>query len=519
VTATLPSVGRWQAVLSSAADRVLADSAWTRHLRLLALAWIALLLLFRQDVAEMVAIWWNSSTFNHCLIIVPILVWLVVQRKEQLAALTPTSYWPALLYVAAAGFGWLLGDAAGVSLLRHAGLIMMLQGSVAAILGFNVLRGLLFPLFYMAFLVPFGEELVPILQTVTAKMCMVLLGWTGIPAQIDGIFITTPGGYFRVAEACAGVMFLIAMVAYGALVANLCFTRWSRRIVFMAVCVIVPIIANGIRAFGTIYIAEHVGVGFAEGFDHVFYGWIFFAIVIAIVMALGWRFFDKKADAIAFDPADLQAAARHRIGLIAASGLVLLLAATPVLWSSAIGAKPSAIPAQITPPEVKGWQAVAYNPGTMWRPHFGGATLQRMARYRNGAGQTVDMAIIVYDRQAEGRELVGYGNGAVDPVNKWVWVTDMAAPPNGKAERIKTRGPISRDVVSFYRVAGTTSGSAMQIKLATLRARLLGGNQQAVAILASAEHQNAISQRPLIDNFLSGLGDIDKMADQLAGVR
>ncbi len=167
-------------------------------------------------------------------------------------------------------------------------------------------EGLLFPLFYMFFLVPIGEEAVPALQTLTAKMCMVLLGWTGIPAHIDGIFITTPTGYFRVAEACSGVKFLIAMVAYGVLVANLCFKSWGRRAAFLAACVIVPIIANGLRAFGTIYIAHHQGIEFAASFDHVFYGWIFFGIVIALVMAAGWPFFDKRADAPAFDPATLQ---------------------------------------------------------------------------------------------------------------------------------------------------------------------------------------------------------------------
>jgi exosortase A len=513
MNAIAPSLDKWRALISSGQQ-----SLWVRHLRLLALVWTAIFLLFRHDVADMASIWWNSSTFNHCLIIVPILGWLVIQRKEQLAALSPQGYWPGLLYIAAGGFGWLLGDAAGVSVVRHAGLIMMLQGSVAAILGYNALRGLLFPIFYMFFLIPFGEELVPILQTVTAKMCMVMLGWTGIPAHIDGIFITTPGGYFRVAEACAGVMFLIAMVAYGALAANLCFHRWSRRIAFMAVCVIVPIIANGIRAFGTIYIAEHVGIEFAAGFDHIFYGWIFFAIIIAIIMGISWRFFDKKADANAFDPADLQGAVGQRLGLMAASVLTLAIIATPVAWSRSVSAAASVIPARITAPNVSGWQVILYAPDKHWEPNFVGASQRQMVRYRNASGQVVDMALIVFDRQAEGRELVGFGNGAIDSKNKWVWVADMPAPAKGKAERIKTPGPISRDVISFYRVAGTTSGSGMQIKLATLRSKLLGGNQQAVAILVSAEYENDISQRPIIDKFLNDLGDIDKTADQLAGL-
>jgi exosortase A len=496
---------------------------WAKHIRLLAISWIAILALLWRDTADIVMIWWDSSTFNHCLIIVPILAWLVAQRRALLASVTPTGYWPALLYCGIGAFGWLLGDAAGVAVARHAGLIMMLQGSVAAILGLNVLRGLLFPIFYMFFLIPFGEEFVPILQTVTAKMCMVMLDWTGIPAVIDGIFITTPNGYFRVAEACAGVMFLVAMVAYGALVANMCFRSWTRRIAFMAICVIVPIIANGIRAFGTIYIAEKTGIGFAAGFDHIFYGWIFFAIVIAIVMAIGWRFFDKPADAAPIDPATLMGPSRHPMNAIVAACIAVALAAAPLLWSSSVSAQKSTLPAQISAPVIKGWQVIPYMPTKPWRPQFAGANYQNTLSYRNDRSETIDFTIVLYDRQAEGRELVGFGNGAIDPDNKWDWVADMPAPINGKAERIKTpiltTSTLSRDVVSFYRLRGKTTGSSMQVKLATLQSKLLGGNQSAAAILISAEYNGERSQRAVIDQFLRDANGVDKIADQLVGIR
>ena len=92
------------------------------------------------------------------------------------------------------------------------------------------------------------------------------------------------------------------------------------------------------------------------------------------------------------------------------------------------------------------------------------------------------------------------------------------APPNARAERIKTKGA-AREVVSFYRVNGTTSGSAAQIKLATLKARLLNGDQQAVAILVSAEQTGDTPLRPAMDAFVKSLGDIDKVADRFAGLR
>ena len=197
-------------------------------------------LLFARDAAAMASIWWNSSTFNHCLLILPIIAWLVAQRRAELARLTPAAWWPGLLLAGAGALGWLLGEAGGIAFARHLGLVFMLQGAVIACLGKAVARGLAFPLFYALFLVPSARNWCRRMQTLTAEMTSGLLALTGVPAHLEGVFITTPTGYFEVAEACAGVKFLIAMVAFGALVANVCFRSWPRRIAFMAVSIARP---------------------------------------------------------------------------------------------------------------------------------------------------------------------------------------------------------------------------------------------------------------------------------------
>ncbi len=492
--------------------------SWKSALTRLGIASVVILALFWRDTADIATIWWNSSTFNHCLLILPIIWWLADQRKSELAKITPQAWTPALVWVGAGALGWLLGDAAGVALARHAGLVMMLQGVVGTLLGPNVLRGLMFPLFYSFFLIPFGEEFVPALQTITAKMCMWLLGLSGIPAHIEGIYISTPTALFRVAEACSGVKFLVAMVALGALVANLCFKSWSRRSAFMAACVAIPVLANGLRAFGTIYIAHHGNVDFAASFDHVFYGWIFFGVVIALVLAAGWPFFDKAADEVAIDAQQLQAPVWLPLKANAAVPALLAIAALPFAWSAFVSSTASPVPKQIALPEIAGWQRVDYAPQLAWKPHFAKANHELLGRYRDADGQEADLYVAVYDRQSEGRELVGYGQGAVGPDSKWSWIADCPNPSQGRCERISADNKTHREVVSFYRTGGVTSGSGSTIKLATLKARLLGGNQQAVAILVSAERIGKIPPRAAIDSFVKSLGSIDKMADRMVGL-
>ena len=496
-----------------ALDRAPTDaSAWRTHLVALALVWAAILALFNGDAADIASIWWNSSTFNHCLLIPPIIAWLVWQRLPELRAAQPAGWLPGLGLVGVGALAWLLGEAGGVALGRHLGLVLMLQAGLIACLGPAVARGLTFPICYALFLVPFGEELVPALQTVTAEIAMALLGLSGVPAHIEGIFITTPAGYFEVAEACAGVKFLVAMAAFGALVCNTCFRSWQRRAAFMAAALIVPILANGVRAWGVIYVAGFAGIEFAAGFDHVVYGGIFFAIVIAMLIGGAWRFFDRGIDDPWLDGLDRRP--RRGVAIALAASAAVAIAALPLAWSVGIAATAArGLPANFDLPEVPGWQRVPAS-DIAWRPGFATPDLYRIARYRDRQGREVDLVVIGYARQTDGRELVGSGQG---PAPGWAWSADAAAPLGGRAERVASHGLV-REVAIFYRIGTMLTGSAAGVKLETMKSRLFGGPQQAVAVLVSAPAPAAgANPRPAIDDFLRALGPVEHLADRAAG--
>lgn len=488
------------------------NGVWKNYLTLLGGIIALILLLFFRDVADMATIWWTSSTFTHCLFILPLVGWLIWQRRGEVARLTPRVWAPGLALVAAAGGGWILGEAAGVSLIRHICLVVMLQASALTLLGPSVSRGLMFPLFYLFFLVPFGEELVPPLQTITAKLCMIFLGWAGIPAHIEGVFISTPTGYFEVAEACAGVKFLVAMVAYGALAANVCFRSWVRRIAFMALVLALPILANGIRAYGTIHISALTSNDFAAGFDHIIYGWFFFALVMVIVMGIAWKFFDRGIDDAWLD-GQISTVPAQPIRWAIPAGLVAVVM-MPLLWQftqNTLGHVP--MPNQITLPEVAGWQRI--EPAVDdWKPRFDGADHRLQGDYVNAKGDRVTLAIAAYAWQGDGKEIVGYAQGAADPDSHWSWTNDTPPPPNGKTERIFAPG-LAREVASFYWVGGVTTGSAQMVKMATLKSRLLGRDQAAAALLISAQDRRDAPSRPQIDAFIAAMGPPERLTQTL----
>ncbi len=495
------------------------DARWRRHAAILGGVVIVLLLLFRTDVAGLARIWWTSTTFGHCLFIGPVIAWLIWNRRVDLARVAPVAWWPGLALVALGGFGWLLGDAASVALARHLGLVLMVQGAVVTILGPNVARALLFPLCYALFLVPFGEGLEGPLQTATVAMTMPLLHLFGVPAHVDGVLITIPNGYFEVAEACSGAKFVIAMIAYGALVANVCFTSWWRRAIFMVVALVVPVIANGLRAFGTIYAAHLTSVARATGMDHIVYGWIFFGVVMAAVLAIGWRWFDRAPDAPVFDPAMLQVAPKRRIDALVAAALVLTVAAIFPAWSSAIAGRAQTLPASIALPDVPGWRRAPMSVRAPWSPWYPGADHYLIGRYQNASGDMVDLAIAVYGSQHEGKELVSFGVGPLREDDVWVRVDDLPDLDGGAAMRVTAPGPVERQIVTWYRIGDVVTHSERAVKLETLKAKLLGGPQRAVAVHLSAEAIDGHDPHAAIERFARALGPIDQLADRSAGMR
>jgi exosortase A len=279
--------------------------AWRAPLAALALSVLALLAATAQSWSAMAHQWWNIDTYNHLLLVPLIIAWLVAIKEDALAAITPQVFWPGLLAIAAALGLWRVGEGLGINLVAQAGAVGALQAAVVTVLGLRVSLVLALPIAFAAFLVPFGDEIIPPLQSITAEIAIALTHLSGIPAQIEGIYIHTPAGLFIVAEACSGVKFLIAMVTLGVLVCATRFDRWRTRAAFMAACVIVPVLANGVRAWATIYVAQYVGAEKATGFDHIVYGWVFFAIVISVLLVAAWRFVEREPETYGWPPAEI----------------------------------------------------------------------------------------------------------------------------------------------------------------------------------------------------------------------
>jgi EpsI family protein len=154
-----------------------------------------------------------------------------------------------------------------------------------------------------------------------------------------------------------------------------------------------------------------------------------------------------------------------------------------------------------------------------WSPNYPGADHYLIGRYENAQGDAVDLAIAVYGSQHEGKELVSFGVGALREDDVWVRVDDLPDVAGGAAMRVTAPGPVEREIVTWYRVGDVVTHDDKMVKIETLKAKLLGGLQRAVAVHVSAEIVPGHDPRVAIDRFLQALGPIDRLADHSAGLR
>jgi exosortase A len=251
---------------------------------------LALGLVFHAEVMAAIGVWIDSTAYNHCFLVLPIVAYLIWDRRAVLTGAAPQP-WPAAAILALpVSAAWFLADRAGIMEGRQLAAMCLVELLLLAALGWRLYRALLGPLLYLFFLVPFGAFITPQLQDITAWFTAHGLDLLGIPNYSDGYMIEIPEGSFIIAQACAGLRFLIAAIAFGCLYALLMYRSPLRRTLFILVSVVVPVIANGFRALGIVVLGHVLGSAKAAATDHVLYGWMFFSIVILLLVILGLPF-------------------------------------------------------------------------------------------------------------------------------------------------------------------------------------------------------------------------------------
>lgn len=473
---------------------------------ILILAWICYW--YWGTLEAMAQIWWRSETYAHGLVVPPITLWLIWRERHRLATFQPQATTWLVPLLAGMVFLWLLGDLTAVNALTQFTVISIMVLSIMTLVGLPLSKQLIFPLSFLFFAAPIGDFLLPHLMEWTADFTVLALRLSGIPVYREGQQFVIPSGNWSVIETCSGIRYLIASLTVGTLYAQLTYTTLKRRLIFILVSLITPIVANWLRAYLIVMLGHLSGNKLAVGIDHLIYGWVFFGIIIAIMFAIGMRWAEPTQSVQTHEQAVTSPPANTPILWLVAVLLALVISAGPVAENMLRQPKAGRTLELSLPESINSWEAGP--PKITWHPRFSNPSVELHSSYLNG-DNWVGLYIAYYRNQNFESKLVTSTNVLVTSESpSWQVVTSGSYPVaiaesnrNIRTSEIRTKQNSLDEryiIWQWYWINGRLTSSDFEAKWLTALSILSGSGDDSAAIIIYAPKANAAISLPSFAN-------------------
>jgi len=189
--------------------------------------------------------------------------------------------------------GLLLAGSLGAELfVARFSLLFLLGGMLLFFAGWKMLRGLAFPLSFLALMIPlpaiiYNQVTFP-LQLWASRLSSSGLELLGVPVLREGNVLVLPNYSLEVVEACSGIRSLMSLIALAVAYGYFVEKRPWVRITLVALMVPIAVASNAMRVMGAGVLTYLFGPQAAEGFFHSFQGWLIFVFAVACMLFLHW---------------------------------------------------------------------------------------------------------------------------------------------------------------------------------------------------------------------------------------
>jgi exosortase len=249
------------------------------------LAWIYHGILWR-----LVEQWWGDPDFSHGFFVPLFCGFVVWQNRKRLAEIVYVPSWSGLVVIAGSLITLIVGVLGAELFLSRSSLILLLAGLIVLFLGWTSFRAVHFPWACLFLMVPipkiiYNQITLP-LQFLASRLAGGMLGLSGVPVLREGNIIHLPAMDLEVVEACSGIRSLLSLTALAVIYGYFLERRTGVRIVLVLAAVPIAVAANGLRIMGTGLMAHYWSPDKAEGFFHMFAGWVIFLLSFGMLFLL-----------------------------------------------------------------------------------------------------------------------------------------------------------------------------------------------------------------------------------------
>ena len=240
----------------------------------------------------------HSDVHSYVLLIPFVTAYLIYIRWRQLSGELRTSWGPAAV-LAAVGVGALfarqhfsnLGRNDHMTLVALSFVCFAITG-VFLFLGAKWARSAMFPLFFLAFMIPLPEIVVDTLEEASKQASAEVASWlfliTGTPFLRSQTMFQLPGITITVAKECSGIRSSLVLIITSLLAANMFLCATWRRALLMAAVIPLGLLRNALRILVISLLCVHIGPHMINSVIHRRGGPFFFALSLIPLFAMLW---------------------------------------------------------------------------------------------------------------------------------------------------------------------------------------------------------------------------------------
>lgn len=249
-----------------------------------------LLLVYVPNFAVLARTVWATDEQGHGPIILAVSMWLMYQRRHQIAAAAhrplPWLGWPLPAF---AMLLFAFGSSQDIIMFATSSLILSISALLLIFHGPAALKAAAFPIFFLLFMVPLPEALVAAvtapLKSAVSAVASSLLYHMGYPVGRSGVILTVGPYQLLVADACAGLNSMFTLEALGLLYMNLMgYTSIARNVTLAVLLIPIAFAANIIRVMILVLVTFHFGDEAGQGFIHDFAGMVLFMVALVLML-------------------------------------------------------------------------------------------------------------------------------------------------------------------------------------------------------------------------------------------